>query len=299
MSHILCNLDGQIVDAAKATVSVLDRSFLFGDSIYEVVRTHRGRLFGVTRHLARLERSAARLGFEVPIDGAELRRRIVDVVAALGATGETYVRIVVTRGMASEPNIDPACTVSRPLVVLYARQLSPPDPRWRTTGLSARVVDVLRNDRRAIDPAIKSGNYLNNILGLMEARRHAADIALFLGTQGQLTESETSNVWLVHGDRLRTPSLESGILAGITRDFVLEMLRRDGTACEECMLTEADLRSADEVFLTSTVKDVCGITSLDGIPIGCGEVGPVTRDIGERFAVELDRLVAAESSTSS
>ncbi|HMQ21124.1 MAG TPA: aminotransferase class IV [Planctomycetota bacterium] len=295
MRTILCNIDGVILDAAKATVSVLDRSFLFGDSIYEVVRTHRGRLFGVRRHFERLEQSAAHLGFALPIDRQTLLTRVRDTLAAAEHGGESYVRIVVSRGTASEPSIDPACTATDPLVVVMVKELAPPDPRWRTSGLSARLVDVLRNNRRALDPAIKSGNYLNNILGLAEAKQHGADVALFLNSEGELTESETSNVWLVRDGVIRTPCLAAGILAGITRAYLLEVLSREGLPFEEARLFEGDLRAADEIFLTSTIRDVCAITRLDGKAVGSGTAGPVTLDLAARFVRELDRLVEVEA----
>lgn len=291
MSQALCNLDGRILPEASVTISVLDRGFLFGDSIYEVVRTHRGRLFGVERHFDRLAASARSLDFELPFDLELLDARIRETLDAAQHSGESYVRIIVTRGSCMQPNIDPAYTIGAPLVLLLVRPLPEPDPRWRDAGLHACLVDIRRNDKRALDPAIKSGNYLNNILGLIEAKKKDADVALFLNCEGQLTESETSNVWLVQDGELRTPSLDCGILAGITRDLVLELARREGLPCRELELDESDLRAADEIFLTSTTKDVAAITRLDGQVVGEGRAGPVTVDLAARFARELDRIV--------
>ena len=310
MSQNLCNVDGRILPEASVTIPLLDRGFLFGDSIYEVVRTHRGRLFGIEQHFERLARSAACLDFELPVDARGFRARIEETLAAAHAAGptpeqaagragqpdgkpsESYVRIIVTRGLGSAPNLDPDFALGVPLMLVMLRALPAPDPRWLTEGLSAQLVSVRRNDRRALDPAVKSGNYLNNILGLIEAKKKGAELALFLGCDGQLTESETSNVWLVKDGEILTPNLESGILAGITRQMLLDLIEREGLPGGEASLREEDLRAADEIFLSSTIKDVAAVTKLDGQVVGEGRAGPVTLDLARRFAAHLDALVA-------
>ena len=156
-------------------------------------------------------------------------------------------------------------------------------------GYSAEVVSVCRNDPRALDPAIKSGNYLNNILGLMEARRDGADTAIFLNTLGQVTEAPTSNLWLVKDGAALTPPLEVGILEGVTRGLLLDYGREMGLPIREQLLTEQDLRAADEIFMTSTLKDVGPITSLDGEPLGDGRPGPVSLELASEFTAWLDQ----------
>ncbi len=288
----LCNIDGRISPEASASVSVLDRGFLFGDSVYEVLRTHHGKLLAMDLHLKRLHASAERIALELPLDDAKLEARIRETVAAADNT-ESYVRIIVTRGTVSRPDIDPDCTMTPPTVILLVRALPELDPALLERGYRAWLVATRRNDRRSLDPAIKSGNYLNNILGLMEAKKHGAQIAIFLNPAGQLSEAQTANVWIVRGTRIETPFLSAGILPGITRALLLEIAQRDGLDLHEAELGEADLRAADEVFVSSTIRDVAPITSLDGAPIGDGKPGPVTMDLRRRLLAYCDSLVDA------
>lgn len=286
----LCNIDGRIRPEAAALIPVLDRGFLFGDSIYEVVRTHRGRLLSLGRHLERLSKSAQSLRIDIPIDDAKLEARIVETVHAAG-NPESYVRIIVTRGTALAPDIDPDLTIAAPTVILLVRPLPEKPPDLMTRGLSAWLVTTRRNPRSALDPAIKSGNYLNNILGLMEARKHGADTALFLNPSGYLTEAPTANVWLVEDSGVATPELAAGILPGITRAHLIELGTEEGFEISERQLEEADLRRAQEVFLTSTTRDIAPITVLDGEPIGDGKPGKVTLVLAARYQKYCDRLV--------
>ncbi|MEZ5987739.1 MAG: aminotransferase class IV [Planctomycetota bacterium] len=283
----LVNYDGTILPESEARVPVLDRGFLFGDSIYEVLRTRRGRFIGLEDHLARLHRSADRLRLVVPLSDDELVARCRDTVAA-AANDESYVRVILTRGTGAAPNIDLRYAPEVPTLLILVRPLPTPPADLLTRGLSAWLVTTRRNDRRALDPAIKSGNYLNNIMGLMEAQDRGADTALFLNTQGNLTEAPTANAWIVSGGRILTPPLEAGILEGVTRGLLLEMGRELRLPMEERDLDEAALRSAEEVFLSSTISDISPVTRLDGRPIGDGRPGPVALDLAARFPDWLD-----------
>lgn len=268
----LCNLDGQIVAERDARIPVLDRGFLFGDSIYEVVRTYGQEPFGWAEHWQRLCLSAAAIRMRLDLDEATVARRIAATLAAAGS-GDFYVRLVVSRGTGDAPNIDLAYANSPPCWVVMVRPLTP------MSGKTARlaIVDRLRNDRRALDPAAKSGNYLNNVLGLAEAKDLGATDCLMCNAQGFVTEASTSNVFARIDGVWLTPRLDDGILAGVTRAHLLSWLPDVGEKVAEAHLTPADLRRADEVFLSSTLRDLAPVTHVDGRPLCGGETGPAVQ----------------------
>ncbi|MFQ5503329.1 MAG: aminotransferase class IV [Planctomycetota bacterium] len=286
----LCYVNGRVTPESEAVVPIMDRGFLFGDGIYEVITTRGGRFFCMAPHLARLRRSAGRLGIGVPLGDDEL----VEICRSLrdrAGNADSYARIILTRGTGTAPSIDLVHAPAEPNLVIILRPLQEPPEDLMTKGLSAWVVDTCRNDRRSLDPAIKSGNYLNNILGLMEARRHGADTALFLNTQGQLAEAPTANLWLVRDGCMRTPALASGILAGITRGLLLEIGRREGLPMEEAELAQEDLAAAQEIFLSSTTMPVAPVTELGGRAVGNGRPGPMSLDLAARFERYADELM--------
>jgi len=277
---VLVSIDGLIVSPEEAAIPVLDHGFLFGDSVYDVIRTRHGRLFLAGPHLARLRASAAALSLPVPIDDGELLRRIDDLIAAAG-NDETYVRVVVTRGV-GELELSPA-TCDSPRVILIARPLVPPPGRHYEAGIRLSIVARRRTAPNALDPDVKSGNYLNSVLAIVEAKESGADDALLLNSAGHLTESTTANVFFVAGGVVRTPSLHCGLLRGITRGLVLDLLAEAGVRSEEGGYPAADLRHADEAFITSTTRDVVPVGEIDGRRFA-GVPGPVTRMLMERFA---------------
>jgi branched-chain amino acid aminotransferase len=282
----LCNLDGAIVAESAAQVPVLDRGFLFGDSVYEVVRTRGGHLFAWREHLQRLAASANALGMNLDLDEAAILRRVLATVDAAD-NADSYVRIVVTRGTGTAPSIDLACAPGPLRWVILVRPLPTVPPTARLA-----VVARLRNDRRALDPATKSGNYLNNVLGLAEAQRLGATDCVFLNGQGGVTEASTSNLFAVIDGSIVTPPLSAGILAGITRAIVLQFLREQGTMADQADLTLDDLRRADELFLTGTLRDVAPVTYLDGRPLHGGGPGPKSAALAAAFRVHADRRAA-------
>jgi len=284
----MVNINGEIVPETEARVPVLDRGFLFGDSIYEVLRTRKGGFHSAGRHLDRMERSASRILMKLPISREQLLERCAETARAAG-NEESYVRIILTRGTGTAPNIDLRYAPEMPNLIIMVRPLPRPPADLMAKGFSAEVVSIRRNDPRALDPAIKSGNYLNNIMGLMEARQDGADVAIFLNTLGQVTEAQTSNLWMVKDGDILTPPPEVGILRGITRGLLLEYGQLEGLPIREQLLTEADLRATDEVFMTSTLMDIAPITSLDGQPIGSGRPGPVTLELARGFSAWLDQ----------
>jgi len=284
----LCNLDGVIVPEAEARISVLDRGFLFGDSVYEVVRTAGDVPFAWPEHFARLRASAAALRFDLDLADGPLARRIAATLTAAGH-GDSYVRIVVTRGTGSAPNIDLACATGRPCWAILVRPLA--SISGKPTKLA--VIDRLRNDRRALDPATKSGNYLNSVLGLAEARAAGATDCVMLNAQGFVTEASTANVFALVDGAWCTPPLHAGILAGVTRRLLIDFLRDSGDDVVERDLTVDDLRAADEIFLSSSLRDVAPVTHLDGRALHDGKSGPRSLQLLQRFVAHAAQLVTA------
>lgn len=213
------------------------------------------------------------------VDDGTLCRRIKETLLA-AKNPESYIRIVVTRGVGSAPNIDVAYAKGPGTVLIMVRPL----PELTGSEGDLAFVSRLRNDRRALDPASKTGNYLNNILGLVEAKGLGAMDAIFLNSAGYVTEASTSNLWMASDGAVFTPPLHSGILAGVTRKLLFDCCKEIGMRCEERDITRQQLLRAPEVFLSSTLKHVYPITRIDGQPIGTGKPGPTTRKLAEAFA---------------
>jgi branched-chain amino acid aminotransferase len=276
----LASVNGIITPAEEARVSVLDNGFAFGDSVYEVLRTYGGLAFEPGRHFRRLRASAARLGIGVPLSNEDLFSQ-VDALLARGGDGESYIRIVVSRGVGD-------CSyhlerVQGPTVVIILKPL-PAYPAWHyEQGIRTAAVGVRRNHPSALDPAIKSGNLLNNILAAREAQARGAEEPILLNLDGFLAEGASSNVFVVKNGTILTPPLSAGILPGITREVLLELLAALGLPFREEPLRLDDLVSADEAFLTSTTREVVPVRQVDERPIGSGRPGPLTRRALEAF----------------
>ena len=266
------NLNGEIHQDAH--ISVFDHGFLFGDSIYEVVSTHHGQLCFVNEHLRRLRISAHAISLEIPLTDEQMIREIHKTMEAAG-NPESYIRIIVTRGV-GEMDIDPE-TCTEPNVLIFVKSiLQYPEENYEN-GINVALVSIKRNPKEALNPGIKTGNYLHNVLAKVEARKAGAADALMLNPTGQLTECTTSNFFFVRDQRLMTPSLNCGILLGITREVVLRLARENGVLVEEGEWPPEVLQNAEETFITGTVKMVMPVTSLDGRPIGSGKPGPITK----------------------
>ncbi|MBC7882450.1 MAG: aminotransferase class IV [Anaerolineae bacterium] len=280
---LLMNLDGVITPDAQ--ISVLDRGFLYGDSLYEVARTFGGRPFALLEHLARLRQSAAYLYINIRWSDAQICTEVERTLAAANNL-ESYVRIVVTRGAEEEISLFPGAEIE-PHLLIIVRPI-PPNPSLAEKGLHLTLLPRLRVDRRALTPAAKTGNYLNNILALIEAKQAGADDALLLNNQGEVTEATTSNLWILRKGILYTPVVESGILQGITRQFLLDLLKEWQIAHKEATLTQEDLWDAEEAFLSSSVRLIApvgriGDYSLPSCP------GALTRRL---FAGLIERMTA-------
>ncbi|HET8947097.1 MAG TPA: aminotransferase class IV [Candidatus Polarisedimenticolia bacterium] len=274
------SVNGRVCPAEEARISPLDRGFLYGDSVYETIRTYNGRPFRLGPHLDRLRRSAEALG----IDAA---RTVVDPGAAVeealarGGFEESAVRVILSRGQGSLGYDDADC--GPPTLVVHVRAFVPIPEAWRREGVDVAVVPVRRNAAAALDPAIKSSNLLNNLLAWRAGRRLGVYEPILLDAAGMLAEGASSNLFLVREGRVSTPALAVGLLRGITREAVLELARAHDLPAAEEVLPAAALASADEAFLTSTLKGVLPIRRVDGWPIRDGRPGPVTRRLADLY----------------
>jgi len=274
---LLVNIDGRLCEPGEALVPVLDRGFLYGDSVYEVVRTYDGKPFALKEHLDRFQRSAARLGIELP-ERAWLQEQIHATIEAAG-NAESYCRIIVTRG-GGPITLDPTKAVGMLTVILVKEYERFPDWMY-DQGIKVHIPAIRRTPPSAVDPAIKSGNYLNSILALGEARRAGFDDALMLDVLGRVTEATSANVFMYHQRKLYTPSLQIGILEGVTRRLVIDLASRHGFEVEECDIFPEQLWTAHEVMLTSTLKEVMPVVQVGDAKVSVGKPGPVARKLRE------------------
>jgi branched-chain amino acid aminotransferase len=284
------SLDGTIHDEDGARISVLDRGFLYGDSIYEVVRTYDAIPFALREHLIRLERSAALLHIDLPVDTAALADEIRATVAA-ARNIESYIRVIVTRG-AGPINLDPAMA-ERPSRVIIVTPFTPhPDELYRG-GAKICLVPAGRLSGGAVPLGAKSGNYLVNIMALRVARQQGAHEAVMLDGGGRVAEGASSNVFAVIGGVLRTPPLSVGILEGITRHKVIALAREMDLEVREAELRPDHLHAAEEIFLTSTLREVLPVTTVDDWAVGSGSVGPVSRELLRRYREAIRSAVGS------
>jgi branched-chain amino acid aminotransferase len=274
------SINGNIVPAEEARVSVLDNGFTFGDSVYETLRTYGGRPFALDRHLRRLRASASRIAVTIPDADPALATRL-DALLDRAGNPESYIRMIVSRGVGDiSYHFD---RVKGPTIVFVVKPYEPLAARDQEEGVTVSVVSVRRNHKDALDPAIKSCNLLNNILAVREAQSKGAMEAIMLNGAGDVAEGASSNVFVVRGGLLSTPPLEAGILAGITREVILELLPALSLECRQERLPLPAFLGADEAFLTSTLKEAAPIRSVDGKALGSGRPGPITQRIQSAF----------------
>jgi branched-chain amino acid aminotransferase len=283
-------VNGRITDERDAVVSVFDHGFLYGEGVYETLRTYNGRLFLYERHARRLRRSAAMIALDVPFTDAALRQAIADTMTRAGFDGEAYVRVLVTRGT-GDLTYDPRATPSPTLVIIVKPQVDPSPDTFRD-GVRVAIVDIIRNHPASVNPLIKSNNLMNNALAMQEAIRRGAFEGVMRNYRGELTECTTANLFVVKDGTVLTPPLDAGLLAGITREFIFEIGHGTGIHVREAVLRDDDFYGADEAFLTSTTREAVPIVVVDDRTIGSGKPGPVTLKLLDAF-----RAAARASST--
>ncbi len=273
-------IGGKFYDKADAKISVYDHGLLYGDGIFEGIRSYAGRVFRLADHVNRLYDSARSIHLEIPIPREEMTRAVVDTLAINGIK-DGYVRLVVTRG-AGSLGLDPRKTTD-PQIIVIADSISLYPAELYEHGLKIVTAGTMRNHPAALNPRVKSLNYLNSILAKIEGTNAGCLEALMLNHKGEVAECTGDNIFLVRSGELHTPSVDAGILEGITRDAVMELARGAGIKVVERAMDRHDVYTADECFLTGTAAEVIPVVECDGRPIGTGKPGPITRDLLARF----------------
>ncbi|HXD17264.1 MAG TPA: aminotransferase class IV [Vicinamibacterales bacterium] len=268
------NVNGRITPERDAVISVFDHGFLYGEGIYETMRTYHQRPFLYDRHMARLRRSAHMIELPIPFSDDDLAAQIRQTQAAARIGGDVYIRVLVTRGI-GELTYDPKATPNPSLVIIVKPQVDP-EPAAYEKGVRVVIVDVIRNHPESVNPMIKSNNLMNSALAMQEALKSNAFEGVMRNYRGELSECTTSNLFVVKNGVALTPPLGAGLLPGITREFMFDVGRDVGVDVREQVLRDEDLFGADEAFLTSTTREAVPIVTVDDRTIGNGRPGPVT-----------------------
>ena len=273
-------IDGHYYDEKDAKISVFDHGLLYGDGIFEGIRAYNGRVFKLKEHIDRLFYSAKAILLNVPLTHEQVCRAVVETCRQ-NSIRDGYIRLVVTRGVGGlglNPN---KCKHPSVIVIADKIQLYPPEMYER--GLEIITVPTVRNLHSAVNPAIKSLNYLNNILAKIEANLGGCEEAIMLNAQGYVAECTGDNVFILKHGKMFTPPLSAGALYGITRSVVIDLARESGIEVSEPDLTRYDLFNADECFLTGTGAELIPVVKIDGRVIGDGKPGAITRDLVTRY----------------
>ena len=293
---IVVYVNGRIGGEQEAVISVLDHGFLYGEGVYEVVRTYDHQPFLLDRHLQRLRRSAHMIALDVPFSDADLAGRLRDTTEAFFShpdnrtVADVYVRMLLTRGV-GEISYDPS-SCREPSLVIIVKPLVGLSSQVYERGVKVIIASVVRNHPCSINPLIKSNNLLNNALAAQEAFRRGAFDAVLRNYRGEIAECSIANLFVVKDGKLRTPPIEAGLLSGITRGFVFELCPEAGIPLEQKVLYDADLFEADESFLTSSTQEVVPIVQVDDRPIGDGRPGPVTRRLLHAYRRKVQEILA-------
>jgi len=273
-------INGKLYAKKDAKISVYDHGLLYGDGVFEGMRSYGGTVFRLEKHLDRLWKSAKAICLEIPMPQEELARAVNDTLAVNGIQ-DGYIRLIATRGagslgLAPDKTSDPQVIIITDFIELY------PDELYEH-GLEIVTASTMRNHPAALSARIKSLNYLNNILAKIEGLQAGCTEALMLNHKGEVAECTADNIFLVKDDELYTPPIDAGILEGITREAVIELAQEAGVPIHQIPLTRHDVFIADECFLTGSAAEVVPVVSVDRRIIGNGKPGPITRDLEQRF----------------
>jgi branched-chain amino acid aminotransferase len=273
-------INGKLIPERSAKISVFDHGLLYGDGVFEGIRTYDGRVALLDEHIDRLYRSAQAIAMEIPMSKAGMARAVVRTCKA-NRTMNGYVRLVVTRGVGTLGLNPYLC--NKPQVIIIAAKIQLYPPKLYRSGLELITAGTIRNSAESVNPAIKSLNYLNNILAKIEAINAGVIEAIMLNAQGYVAEATGDNIFAISGNTLATPPSSEGALVGITRNSVLKIAAERGYEIQERRMTRYDLYNADEVFLTGTAAEVIGVTKIDLRTIGDGKPGTKTKDLARRY----------------
>ncbi|MHC1769998.1 MAG: branched-chain-amino-acid transaminase [Verrucomicrobiia bacterium] len=273
-------VDGKFFDENNATISVFDHGLLYGDGVFEGIRAYNGRVFRLKEHIDRLFYSAKAILLTIPMTHAQVVEAVLETCRQ-NEIRDGYIRLVVTRGIGGlglNPN---RCKAPSIIVIADKIQLYPAE--FYERGLDIITVPTVRNLHSALNPAIKSLNYLNNILAKIEANNAGCEEAIMLNAEGYVAECTGDNLFIVRGQHLITPPLYAGALYGITRGVVMDLAREDGMTVSETNLTRYDVFNADECFLTGTGAEIIPVVKVDGRVIGSGKPGSATRKLEQQY----------------
>ena len=269
-------IDGKYYDERAAKISVFDHGLLYGDGVFEGIRAYHGRVFKLREHIDRLFCSAKAILLNIPMSHAHIMRAVVEA-CRINRIRDGYIRLVVTRG-AGTLGLNPN-RCKNPSVIIIADKIQLYPPALYQKGMEIVTVPTVRSLHSALNPAIKSLNYLNNILAKIEANHAGCEEAVMLNAEGFVAECTGDNLFIVKQGELLTPPLSAGALYGITRGVVMELAEEEGLAVSEPNLTRYDLFNADECFLTGTGAEIVPVVKIDGRVIGAGKPGPITRKL--------------------
>lgn len=273
---LLVYMDGELVPKERATVSVFDHGFLYGDGVFEGIRAYSGVVFRLRQHVERLYRSAHAIMLRIPITMPEMMDAIVQTLRANGMN-DSYIRVVVSRGP-GDLGLDPRkCT--KPSIIIITDRISVYPPEMYEDGLELITLSTRRNSPQSLDPNIKSLNYLNNILGKIECIRANVHEGLMLNLQGHVAEATADNIFLVNGGKIVTPPITAGCLDGITRNAVIELAAARSIEVQQVLFNLYDVYNAEECFLTGTGAEVIPVVKVDNRTIGSGKPGPTTQQL--------------------
>lgn len=273
-------INGKLYEKQDAKISVYDHGLLYGDGVFEGMRSYGGKIFRLQQHLDRLWNSAKAIWLQIPISPEAMAQAVGDTLAANGIQ-DGYVRLVVTRG-AGTLGLDPNKTANPQVIIITDRITLYPDEYYEH-GLEIITVKTVRNHPAALSPRIKSLNYLNNILAKIEGLQAGCVEALMLNYKGEVAECTGDNIFLVNSGQIYTPPVDAGILEGITRQAAIELATDQRLKIHEVSLTKHEVYTADECFLTGSAAEVVPVVKVDSHLIGDGKPGPVTRDLMQRF----------------
>ncbi|MCK4373811.1 MAG: branched-chain-amino-acid transaminase [Candidatus Brocadiae bacterium] len=273
-------INGELYEKADARISVYDHGLLYGDGVFEGIRVYNGTIFRCKEHIDRLFASARAIALEMPMTRDEVAEAMRHTLDANGLT-DAYIRVLVTRGIGTL-GLDPyECTDPQVIIITGSIALYPPE--YYEKGLELVTVPTVRNHPNAVNPRIKSMNYLNNILAKIECLQAGVTEAVMLNKEGYVAECTGDNIFIVKDGKLLTPPAHAGILEGITRGVVMELAREAGFEALEKDMTRFDLYVADECFLTGTAAEIIPVVRIDSRDIGDGKPGPTTLKLLEMF----------------
>ena len=273
-------IDGKFCSERDAKVSVFDHGLLYGDGVFEGIRAYNGRVFKLKEHIDRLFYSAKAILLEIPLTHAGVMKATVETIRA-NKLRDCYVRLIVTRGVGTLGLNPRSC--KKPSVIIIAGKIQVYPPELYARGMDIVTVPTVRNLHSAVNPAIKSLNYLNNILAKIEANNAGVEEAVMLNAEGFVAECTADNLFIIKSGALFTPPNSAGALYGITRGTVMELAEQSGVKVSEPNLTRYDLFNADECFLTGTGAEIMPVIKIDGRVIGSGKPGALTRKLTEEY----------------